>query len=361
MQRFGKVGLAFGFSAKVIHDLLGVNFDQSYYFDINHRVVTNLEIDRQIYDLYHEIGIGFKNPFPRLTIEPFGHRFIPAMYGCKCYYSKDGEPWGEVNPLSEEEIYSLKPWTFARLEKSEPVQKVLSQYNFLIQHYSFPEERLFGEFNPHYRVWSSLQNLGSVINNAFSIQGNEFLMNYLMNSNLVNLLYKNILQLMLLCLEFFPKIDSSPLKNVFIGNCTVAMISPQQYRDINYQYDLKIMEFARLKGAHFLIHQDSGVTPHLENYASFKYLHALDFGQDTDFKKLVKLFPSVSLNCILFPSWIYEASCEEISDQLLQIMTLAKDLPSLSFTLYEIDTLLTKEKIFMFYEIFKKCIERILY
>jgi hypothetical protein len=359
MQRFGNIGLAFGFSAKAIHDILGVEFDQTYYFDIAHRVATNLEIDRQIYDLYHEIGIGFNEPFPRVTIEPFGHRFIPAMYGCQCHYSKDSEPWGEVNPLNDEEISSLKHWTFERLEKSEPVQRVISQYRYLIQNYPLPDQKLFGEFNPHYRVWSSIQNLGSVINNAFSIQGNEFLMNYLIHPNLVNLLYKNILQLMLLCLEFFPRIDSSPLKNIFIGNCTVAMISPKQYLNINYPYDLKIMEFARLKGANFLIHQDSGVSPHLENYASFEYLHALDFGQDTNFERLVKLFPHTSLNCILFPNWIYEASCEEISEQLLQIMTIAKNLPSLSFTLYEIDTLLTKEKIFSLYEIFTKCVEKI--
>ena len=39
-------------------------------------------------------------------------------------------------------------------------------------------------------------------------------------------LYKNISALMLRCLEFFPRIDNRALNNIFVGNCTVSMISP---------------------------------------------------------------------------------------------------------------------------------------
>jgi len=359
MQRFGKIGLALGFSMKALHDTLGADFGKPYYKDIVRRGAINQEIDRQIYDLYHEIGIGFRDPFPRVTVEPFGHRFVPAMYGCECHYSTDGDPWGEAHPLTEEVVFSLPAWTVERLEKSEPVREVLSQYRYLTQHFPKPDDGQLGEFNPHYRTWSSLQNLGSVINNAFSIQGNEFLMNYITNPQLVHALYKNILQLMLLCLDYFPKIDGSPLKHVFVGNCTVAMISPSQYRSLNFPYDRQIMEFARQKGADFLMHQDSGATPHLENYTGFNSLQALDFGQDTDFEKLVRLFPTASVNCIVFPNWVYDSSLENIEEEFTRIMTIGKTLPSLSFTLYEIDTFLTKDKIFAFYEIFRRCLEKV--
>ena len=51
---------------------------------------------------------------------------------------------------------------------------------------------------------SSLQNLGSVINTAFSVQGQELFVNYLTVPELVRSLYANITQLTLLCLEYFP-------------------------------------------------------------------------------------------------------------------------------------------------------------
>ena len=53
-----------------------------------------------------------------------------------------------------------------------------------------------------------------------------------------------------------------------------------------------------------MIHQDSGVSPHVENYASLPYVQAFDFGQDTDFETLGRLRPDAEVNCILFPSWI---------------------------------------------------------
>ena len=58
-------------------------------------------------------------------------------------------------------------------EQSEPVRVVLSQVEQLKKRYGshrVPSQ----EFNPHYRAMSSLQNLGSVINTAFSVLGQHF-------------------------------------------------------------------------------------------------------------------------------------------------------------------------------------------
>ena len=100
------------------------------------------------------------------------------------------------------------------------------------------------EFNPHCRGMSSLQNLGSVINTAFSIQGQQLLLYYAVDPDAVRL-YGNITQLMLLCLDRFPKVDGWPLKDIFLGNCTVSMISPRQYAALNEGEDRRLMEYAR--------------------------------------------------------------------------------------------------------------------
>ena len=99
------------------------------------------------------------------------------------------------------------------------------------------------EFNPHYRAMSSLQNLGSVINTAFSVQGPELFVHYVTEPELVRRLYANIAELMLLCLDYFPRVDGWPLQDIFIGNCTVAMISPAQYAAFNEPQDRCLMEY----------------------------------------------------------------------------------------------------------------------
>ena len=68
---------------------------------------------------------------------------------------------------------------------------VLGQIEQLKQRYEayrVPEK----EFNPHYRAMSSLQNLGSVVNTAFSVYGEELFVSYVTQPELVHKLYANI-------------------------------------------------------------------------------------------------------------------------------------------------------------------------
>jgi hypothetical protein len=78
----GRFPLSLGFTYKLLHDRFGFEFGQRYHRDLDYRMRTTMEIDRAIYDAYARLGLGYEKPFPRASIEPFGHRFMPAMYGC---------------------------------------------------------------------------------------------------------------------------------------------------------------------------------------------------------------------------------------------------------------------------------------
>jgi hypothetical protein len=160
---------------------------------------------------------------------------------------------------------------------------------------------------------------------------------------------------MLLCLDRFPKVDGWPLENIFVGNCTVAMISPRQYAAFNLPEDRRLMEYARSIQARFMMHQDSAANPHLEQYAKLDYLHALDLGQDTDFERLSRLIPNAEVNCILFPAWIASHAREEVRAELLRLMRAGKAFPAFSFTCLEVDTQLDGDRLFEFHETFRQC------
>jgi len=354
MQTFGRFRLGLALTYKLLHDRFGFDLGERYHRDLDYRIRTTMEIDRAVFEAYGKIGLGCEKPSPRASVEPFGHRFMPAMYGCHLEYAPDADPWSKPRILREQELRSLEPWDVARFERSEPVRIVLGQIEQLKKHYD-PYRVPEPEFNPHYRAMSSLQNLGSVINTAFSVQGEELLVHYVTEPGLVRNLFANITQLMLLCLDYFPRVDGWPLKDIFIGNCTVAMISPAQYAALNEPQDRCLMEYARKVEARFTMHQDSNANAHLDNYARLEYLHALDLGQDTDFEKLARLFPKAEVNCILFPSWIESHTNDEVRSELLRLMALGKRFSAFSFTLLEIDTKLGGDRLFEFHETFREC------
>ncbi len=353
-QTFGRFKLGLALTYKLVHDRFGFDLGQRYHRDLDCRIRTTMEIDRAVFEAYGKIGLGFERPYPRASIEPFGHRFVPAMYGCLTGYAPDADPWGKPRVLDGDEIRALEPWSVERFERCEPVQVVLSQVAQLKRRYEayrVPDK----EFNPHYRAMSSVQNLGSVVNTAFSVQGEDLFIRYLTEPDLVRRLYGNITELMLVCLDYFPRVDGWPLADVFVGNCTVAMLSPAQYAALNEPHDRRLMEHARTIGARFTIHQDSNANPHLENYARLEHVDALDLGQDTDFERLGRLFPKAKVNCILFPAWIESHPADEVRRELLRLMELGKRFPAFSFTLLEIDTRLDGDRLFEFHETFRRC------
>jgi hypothetical protein len=352
-RKFGRYRLGMGLAYKLIHDRFGFELGQRYHRDVDYRIRTTMEIDRAVFEVFGRIGLGFEEPFPRVSIEPFGHRFMPAMYGCDCAFAEDGEPWSRPRVLSREEIMALPPWTAERFASSEPVKAVLSQVHQLqkcYESYRVPDK----EFQPHYRGMSAVQNLGSVINTAFSLQGERLLVDYVDDPQAVRALYGNITQLMLLCLDRFSAADGWPLADIFVGNCTVSMISPRQYAELNEAADRRLMDYARSTGARFMVHQDSDVDPHLANYGRLEYVHSFDVGQDTDFETLHRLCPQAAVNCILFPAWVKAHGSDDIRAELRRLMRLGARFPAFSFTLLEIDDSLAGEPLFGFCESFEQ-------
>ena len=353
-QSFGPFNLAVGFTVECLHDLFGFDFGERYHKDVPYRIRTTMEIDRAIFERYGALGLGYETPFPRITIQPFGHRFMPVMYGCECHFAPNMEPWVQPSTLSREAIEALEPWTVERFERAAPVREVLDQAR-QVRALCDRLDDADAAFAPHYRMISSRQNLGSVINTAFSTQGDALFMDYLTNPDLVRRLYGNIAQLTDTCLYYFPTFDNQPLTDICVGNCSVSMISPQQYLECNREFDQKIMEYARRIGTPFRLHQDSDVNPHLANYARFDYLHGIDFGQDTDFEQARRLLGPIHANCILFPGWIQAHGVVEIREQLDRLMRAGLAYQSFSFTLKEIDTSLAGDRIHELYDIFREC------
>ena len=122
---------------------------------------------------------------------------------------------------------------------------------------------------------------------------------------------------------------------------------------------MQLAAYAERIGARFLVHQDSGVTPHLENYTRLGRVHGIDFGQDTDWEAAARAFPGVEANCIVFPGWILAHSREEIQEELQRLMLAGRRFPRFSFSLLELDVALAAGKVFEFHEAFRRAAEMV--
>ena len=104
MQTFGRFKLGLALTYQLVHDRFGFDFGERYHRDVEHRIQTTMAIDRAVFEAYGSIGLGYETPFPRASIEPFGHRFMPAMYGAETGYAADADPWGKPRAVTAEEI-----------------------------------------------------------------------------------------------------------------------------------------------------------------------------------------------------------------------------------------------------------------
>jgi len=355
---FGRFGLGMGLTAALLHQRFGLDLGERFHSDILFRVRTLMSIDRLVWESFGDLGLGYEEPFPRATVEPFGHRFMPAMYGSTCVFAAGEEPAARYRRLDPAELAALPPWTAEGFESAEPVRKVIEQVRALRSRYDRLDEYAARmEYNPHYRPLSAVQNLGSVINTAVSTFGEDVLFLYEDDPSLLRAFYRNVTDLMLRCLDYFPRLDGRPLDHVFVGDCTVAMISPRQYEACNLAFDAELSAHAASIRAKFLVHQDSNAAPHLANYARLGAVAELDFGQDTDFDEAARRFPRAAVNCILFPSWIAATSLDEIRAELSRLMRAGRAFPRFTFSIFEVDPALAAGRIYEFTEVFRQCAE----
>ena len=65
LKTFGRFRLGMGITYKLLHDRFGFNFGERYHRDLDCRIQTTMEIDRAVFGVYGDFGLGFENPHPR--------------------------------------------------------------------------------------------------------------------------------------------------------------------------------------------------------------------------------------------------------------------------------------------------------
>ena len=327
--------LNIGFSNEWWHTHYGIDFDKELYMNPFKKMSTQDKMDAIMRKEYGDWGFldNLENTSvlsrPSVGIEPYGHRFIPAMFGSQISYKSDQAPWAQTIALSKEHIMSMSAITEDEFS-SHPLVREISRQKY--------------ELEKNGIVCSVQQNLGSVMNTAIYLRGMDLFYDFYDEPELVCKLFSLITNMMLTSYDYFSKVDGtkSPLG---VGNCSVAMLSPQVYAEFVRPFDQRIMEHARNAAVPFALHQDSLIDAFIPAYKDFNYIHSFDIGCDSDVGLFRSEFPDVDINVFLYTSTLRSFSEVELYDFMLDIATKGAPLNKIGFSVFDIDIEVPQSKI----------------
>ena len=314
----------------------GISFDEELYRDPLRKLAVQYQMDdwmRRKFTKWDFLGHLEETSVlsrPSVDIEPYGHRFIPAMFGVPIRYAKDQAPWANTIRLDDDLIMSLQPLTLEEFAAHPLVCEIVRQHALL---------------KSEGHSCSAQQNLGSVMNSVIYMRGMDLFYDFSDRPELVHKLFDLITNVMLLSYDYFSEIDGTrtPLG---VGNCSVAMLSPKIYRQFCYPYDLRIMNHAKKCGVSFSVHQDSCIDSFIPVYKdAFDSLSSFDIGCDSNVRLFRNAFPELTINVFIYTGTLRSMTAEQLYDFILRLGEEGRPYSQLGFSVYDIDVHVDDEKI----------------
>jgi len=319
--------LNIGFSHEYWNREYGFDFGRGTYFDPAVKYEQQCRMEDILFRRYGKYGFldGIKTmgtqSKPTLAVEPFGHRFVPAMFGAGVEYKCDQAPWAVHRDLSDGEVRALEPMTVDRFHKNPLVREIISQCDLL---------------KKRGVVCSAQQIMGSAVNTIIYLRGMDMFYDFYERPDVIRRLIERITDVLLTAYGYFAEYDGF-LNEMGVGNCAVAMLSPDIYERFFRPADMRIMERARELGVPYHIHQDSRVDAFFPSYRAFDYLHGLDVGDDTDMGLFRETFPNLKLNVFVYTATLQRMTADELYKWLIGIAGKAKPFDKVGFSAYDID------------------------
>ncbi|MCG2660797.1 MAG: hypothetical protein L6437_11200 [Kiritimatiellae bacterium] len=312
-------------------------FGEKYCMEPIYRTELDMERQRILCDRYGDIGQGSKDPKPAPHLDVVGHRYIPAVLGCKIKYYDCQPPWPEPANLTDEQVEKLQ---VPDLEMVYPTPEAMRQAGIL--------EKKYGPFNAG-------QNTGGLLNGALPVRGDQMLLDFYEKPHLAHKMMEVVKDTIIATDKLFRKRFKNPSGGGGVGNCNNVLISGETYREFNLKYDIELNEYYSQYGDHFGIHHDSNIDRFLPYYAKLKNIVGFDVGMDSNLELVRKYFPTQHLNIFLYPVFVKNSSNNEIENKIKEMAEKGKPVDKLSLFISDVDVNFpSDEKIRFCYEVCRK-------
>ena len=260
------------------HENAGINFTQYYMGDPLCRLNSLKIYNEKMKQLYQRLKVT--NSFQSQAIDPivygYGVATVPMILGCKVIFADDKDPYAESLDLTDEEVMQLTPEK--DFSNNPVVQDLEQQAAWLMAKY--------GKACIHI-------NYQSPPNVALKLRGEQLMIDFFEKPEIAKHIIEYTRVSLINLRKWFNEVNRrnnypSYDRLFSLDNCTVALLSPNIYRDFFLPGDKK--SFEEFKD-NFGIHHCGG-NMHLfaEYYGSMPGARWYDIGYGSDIKQCLNKF-----------------------------------------------------------------------
>ena len=260
----------------------GIEFDEKFFFDARYRLDADIRMRKTLFDLFGDYGIGEENPEPRpiLFSDLIACGFLHSqLLGCKVLFCRDNAPQVLPANLTDDQVMKLRA---PDLDIDPLWRRVQDQIDFFIKEFGFAESAI---------------NLMGIQNIALDLRGEELFFDYYDNPELKDHLLtvitdmstdigKRLYAVSETVSGGVTSIIKQTLPEVYLtSNCSVTMLSNDQYCEHLLKYDQRLAEEFPCFGIH---HCGPNTENVIDGYLRVPDLRFLEIGAGSDIKKVAR-------------------------------------------------------------------------
>lgn len=327
----------------------GISFDESFYLDAETRIQNDVVMRRVLHQRFGDMGLGEADPQFRPVIgSPYvaGGFVVPALLGAEIRFEPAAAPQPKAVHLNTAQIEFLEKPDFRELW---PMRQIIEDM-----------DRLEARFGPGSLVGDL--NTDGLLNAAYHFYGQELFLDFYESPERVRRLLEIIGELIVdIALYVRSRTGSCSISvNPMVGrvdpamflhaNCSVQMISPDSYREMQLPVEMRMAERIQPYGIHHCGENMHKIAPvYAELPASF-----FDVGWGSDVALCRQALPDAFLNLRLSPIRMLQCTPAEIAADTEKLLRVAGPLEKAGVCCINMDHGTPDDNIFAMFEVVRR-------
>jgi uroporphyrinogen-III decarboxylase len=335
------------FNPRWWHQTAGVCFDRSFYLDPQARIENDRIMRRVLYERYGALGLGEPNPQQRPVIGSLhvaGGFVIPALLGAEIQFEPDAAPQPLPLHLTPEQIDRLEMPDF---RSTWPLDELIRQMDALEAEWGY----LVGDLNTD-----------GLLNAAYHLYGPDLFADFYTAPERVQRLLDMIAELIadvagyvrsrtgscsIAVNRMVERVDPALFLH---ANCSVPMISPRSYRQMQLPAEQRMADRLQPFGIH---HCGDNLQRYADAYAELP-LDFVDVGWGSDVAACRWALPQAFFNLRLSPVRMLTCTPAEIAADTEALLRAADPLDRAGVCCINMDAGTPDENIFAMYAVVER-------
>jgi uroporphyrinogen-III decarboxylase len=329
------------------HKTAGIAFDESFYLNAETRIRNDVIMRRVLHERYGAMGLGEADLQPRPVIGSMhvaGGFVIPALLGAPIRFEADAAPQPEPVHLTAEQIDALQLPDWKNLW---PMKQLIADIDALEAQYGY----VIGDLNTD-----------GLLNAAYHFYGQDLFTDFYSAPDRVRRFLGLIGELIAEVASYIHRRTGSYSIAVnrmaahltptpFLhANCSVQMISPKSYREMQLPIEQQMAAKLQPFGIH---HCGDNLQRVAAEYAKLPLVYC-EVGWGSDVARVREMLPGVFLNVRLSPIRMLQYTPQEIAQDTEKLLQAAGPLEKTGICCINLDHGTPDDNLFAMFEVIRR-------